>query len=399
MIPDIIEEHFEEADFLFEQRLLAVDSLSANSVELAWIDRRLRAHLDGLVLGAEIGWEFARETIREGSAGEAFAAATLALESGDADRLAEVEAAVPEAGDDARTGIAGAFSLTAFASGMEVLHRLLRTESPEAAAVAVEALSFRRFDPGRTVTVAIQGPPAPHLAASLRAAVRMRIPVEAAYVGRHADSEDPEVALAALEGLLLASPEQGRMRCRQAMESGPPPVAAGAAVLLGLVAGREDLPPLVRQTDAEDAAAARGALLGLGIFGETGNLHTILRGLEREETAGVARVALERMVGEECPTDEPERGPEPEEDEDAEIDWHPDDDLPGLDPDAMRDWWTRNGARFPPGTRFRRGREFEPGPPRPESPLRLQRLEALEHALARPGERLPPLYGMSVLRG
>ena len=72
MILDILEEHIEEADFLFCQRQLAFGMLDLNGEDLAEMDERLRAHLNGLLLSQDAAWDFVRDFLTTGSAGEAF---------------------------------------------------------------------------------------------------------------------------------------------------------------------------------------------------------------------------------------------------------------------------------------------------------------------------------------
>src|SRR5437763_10076952 len=69
--------------------------------DLAKLDGRVEAHIDGLRVAGEPGWEIAKGQLVEiGEPGEVFAAAVLAFEGGDAAQIQDVLAvgtAKPEA--------------------------------------------------------------------------------------------------------------------------------------------------------------------------------------------------------------------------------------------------------------------------------------------------------------
>ena len=105
---DIVEQHAEEAAFLWLLRDKAVDAPHYAPRHLARLEERVEAHLDGLRVAGEVGFEIATaELDRHPEMGELFAVSVLALESGDPARLApllEVARAAPEA----RRGLFGA---------------------------------------------------------------------------------------------------------------------------------------------------------------------------------------------------------------------------------------------------------------------------------------------------
>jgi len=88
---DILEEHIEEADFLWQQRANALASHDYTLDELAEVEERLLAHLDGLVLGEKAAWGLIEPKLMGGGeVGEVFAAAFVALDSGDSARVEAV---------------------------------------------------------------------------------------------------------------------------------------------------------------------------------------------------------------------------------------------------------------------------------------------------------------------
>ena len=87
---DVIEEHLEEADFLWRQRRNALGDRGYNLDRLAELEERLLAHLDGLILAEADAWDLLQPKLTEGDVGEAFAAAFVALASGEVDRRGQV---------------------------------------------------------------------------------------------------------------------------------------------------------------------------------------------------------------------------------------------------------------------------------------------------------------------
>ena len=87
IIPKIVEQHAEEAAFLWLLRDNAVYAPHYNLKDLVRLDNRVEAHLDGLRVAGDPGWELVKGAAADGGAGAVFAAAVLALESGKEERV------------------------------------------------------------------------------------------------------------------------------------------------------------------------------------------------------------------------------------------------------------------------------------------------------------------------
>src|SRR5215471_1933530 len=87
----ILTKHAEDAAFLWLLRDDAVRSNHYTHGELARLDSRVDAHLDGLAIARDAGWEICRSQLLEyPEAGEVFAAAVLALHPYHDARVADV---------------------------------------------------------------------------------------------------------------------------------------------------------------------------------------------------------------------------------------------------------------------------------------------------------------------
>jgi uncharacterized protein (TIGR02270 family) len=75
-----VEQHAEEAAFLWRLRDAAVQAPHYTLKDLAELDDRVEAHLDGLRVAGDEGWEISLEGLRYEEHGEVFAASVLAFE-------------------------------------------------------------------------------------------------------------------------------------------------------------------------------------------------------------------------------------------------------------------------------------------------------------------------------
>lgn len=90
VIPIIIEQHAEDAAFHWLLRDSAVHAPHYSLKDLSKLDNRVEAHIDGLRIAGEEGWEIANEILAMEDAGEIFTLAVLTFESGNETRIHNV---------------------------------------------------------------------------------------------------------------------------------------------------------------------------------------------------------------------------------------------------------------------------------------------------------------------
>src|SRR5829696_4357506 len=91
IIEPIITQHAEETSFLWILRNAAVDAPHYRLDHLAALDERVEAHIDGLRIAGDAGWQICADQLAQfGEAGEVFTAGVLALELRDAEKLRKV---------------------------------------------------------------------------------------------------------------------------------------------------------------------------------------------------------------------------------------------------------------------------------------------------------------------
>ena len=396
MLVDIVEEHRDDAAYLFERRQASLGMLDMTRADLAALDERLRASLDGILVAGNAVWDLVRPGLTKGSAGESFVAASIALESGNPSSVAELGTAMGGASGEIAEGILGACCLTSRPDVSGFLQQHLSGDSPNACVIALEALIYRRINPGPCLEQALQAPQGPLLVAGIRGVGVFRLRHHLHLVEAHACSPDPEVSETALESLLLLDPGRCRRRCREAMEA-ELPAAATAAGLLGVLGHSEDLEPLVRASGSGEARLAREAILGLGNLGDVAAVPLLIESLKKPRLAGVSGIALKRIFGEALAVKDNQ--PEETSDQEAEEgEWTADDDLPRLSPDGVKTWWEKEFSRYYSGVRHRAGAELGSSGKRPDTPLGLLRYEALERALVSESDVLLPEVAEAAVR-
>ncbi|TIQ73231.1 MAG: hypothetical protein E5X64_39705, partial [Mesorhizobium sp.] len=89
-IAAIVDQHAEDAAFLWLRRRREIDGPILDETDIGRIDQRLEANLEGLMAAGKAGWEAAQARFADyAEPGELFVLGVLALRWGDAD-LTEV---------------------------------------------------------------------------------------------------------------------------------------------------------------------------------------------------------------------------------------------------------------------------------------------------------------------
>ncbi|VAW56042.1 hypothetical protein MNBD_GAMMA07-946 [hydrothermal vent metagenome] len=90
IIKSIIEQHAEEAAILWLQRCDVIRDPHYSLKDIAHHDDRLEAHIDGLRIAGDAGWEICKTALTFNEPGEVFVAAILAFEGDDGKRVDNV---------------------------------------------------------------------------------------------------------------------------------------------------------------------------------------------------------------------------------------------------------------------------------------------------------------------
>ena len=154
VIESIVEQHAEEAAFLWILRDAAVQAPHYSLKDVADIDERVEAHIDGLRIAEDVGWSVCADALVQEEPGEVFAAAVLAFESGQDQRIKMVlEAAATD--PKLSRGLISALGWLRFDQVKEHIDQLLRSLTPELRRIGIAASAVHRQDPGPTLVDAL----------------------------------------------------------------------------------------------------------------------------------------------------------------------------------------------------------------------------------------------------
>lgn len=390
---DILEEHLDEAAFLWsrwEQVLVAPHYTLA---EVAGLEARLLAHLDGLVLGGPAVAARLLEPALESEEPERACAAALCL-------LAEENN--PDWGVISRwfskeieqvpAPMLRALMLCGRTGLQEQLSPLLKTHGLLVQAAIVELLASRRVGSGRVLEqLVVCNEPAAQVAA-LRAAARVPVPLASGLIRQGLESPIPSVRDAALEaGLVLGIRDAWSCCLRVAREHEPQGRFARVLLALG---GEEEASSLL--VDALGRPELReDALWAVGFSGRIALADAcvqLLRDARCARLAGEAFSAITGLVLQGAfvvePPEEEEPIPPEQESLDADLSLKPEGLLPMPKAEAVEEWWVRSRKGLDPRVRYLQGKPFSSAAlleQLEDGPMRRRAVHALELSIRSQG--------------
>ena len=397
IVPDIIEQHWEEAGLLWTRRGSAVSQASCTLPVLAKLDERIAAHLDGLRIAGEPGWEVCRKIAEWEDPGAAFVAGVLSFEGSDEARVGEVlELAAAKPG--LSRGLISALGWMEAVAAQPRIEQLLASASPVLRSIGLGAAAAHRLNLDGPLRESLRDPDEGVRARACRATGELGrvdlVPlVQAAGRSRsEACSFWSAWAVALLTGETRALehlqgwvpvPSPWQMRALQVWFRRQPGLVATSA----------------QREISRQPGLARLAIAAAAIIGDPGSIPWLLDQMDVPENRRLAADAFQTITGadfvmERLRLNSPPRPPVPE-DQGADAPPDPDRDLAWPEPKAIRQWWSRQGDRFIAGTRYLLGKpisiEWLQQVLR-QAPQHQRFGAALERAIRQPGQ---PLFNVA----
>ncbi len=350
---DVIEEHLDEAEFLWGQWERGLDAPNLSLDELGERDEeRLLAHVDGLVVAGPPAAARLLLPALDHPEPDRAAAAAFALTTSGEGGLDAVLAAVTRVPAARHAPLLRALSLSERPEIDARLGPWLGAEAPELRAAALSILAFHGVEPGRALGK-IRADDAPALVqAGVVAARNGRSRALQQLAGEAITSPAPALRDEAIRTGLILGFSAAWEACRRLVTSGDPS-SAGLLSLAAMVGGAAE-----RQAVHEALTVPsleRAAIEALAHAGTVAAAEACLVRLADPRFAPLAGAAFWTITG--LPLRVPlvsRRG--------REIDGDPPDaDLarlsreatfPRLDPPSVEAWWADNGARFDPEARY-----------------------------------------------
>jgi uncharacterized protein (TIGR02270 family) len=356
VIAELVRHHAEEVAFLYIPRQVLIAAPHVQLFELSRMDERIAAHLDGVAVAGEAGWDICDELLLEPSAGEVFLVAARALNTGEIGRLEALFALLSgEAG--LQRGLLSAFGWVQPKYLRGVAAQLLLSTEPLRRFVGVAACSMHRVDSGLLQSVDDAVP-----------VVRARALRAAGELGKR------ELLISALKAL-----QDEDLTCRHWAAWSAVLLSGGQGVLdrlseLALQPGLEQWRLLqlmlqaasvtrahaLLQSQPADAGGIMARIRGAGYVGDPNYVPWLISYMADQQFSRTAGESFSMITGVNLfqppffgnRPDELESDPNEEEDpEDDEINLDLDDNLPWPNQPAIKAWWDQHGARFTTGIR------------------------------------------------
>lgn len=361
-IPHIVEQHAEETAFLWLLRNNAVKEAHYNLMYLQRLEDRLEAHMDGLRVAQETGWEYALANLEQfKEAGELFATAALAFESSNPDYLKTlytIAEQIPEMVD----GLISALGWVEPQHLQGKVSGLLSSKSAFWRHVGIAACAIHRVDPKQFLEQALQDEDHALRSRALKACGELGRSDLREQITHHLHHPDGQVQFWAAWSLSLLGNRREAIPSLQSFVFTPTsPYAEEALRLLcrmqTLPETQQLLGSLVKQYQAW-----RLAIQGVGASGDSRYIPWLIQQMAIPEQARVAGEAFSLITGvdlayDDLEMDQPadfQAGPNEDADDDN-IALDVDENLPWPNPSLIQSWWQHHQAAFPNGQRYLMG--------------------------------------------
>ena len=353
----ILSQHSDQACFLWGSRRGAVGAPHYSLADLAKLDRRVDAHIDGLRIAEDEGWELCRKELDWKEAGEVFAAAVLAFESGADERIAEV-LKIGAASPELSRGIVSALGWLDYQQAEPHIKKLCASDSVTSCRIGIAASAVHRKDPGRPLQQAISDPDLLLKARALRAVAELGRLDLLSLIRRELNAKDDACRFWAAWSVTLLGGHTDAVQVLQSFAESVGPyreralkVAFPRLSIYSAHAWQKQL--------AANPKSVRMAAIGAGVMGDPYLIPWLIEQMKIPVLARVAGEAFTMITGvdiayDDLDTEKPEgfeSGPT-EDPADDNVEMDPDDRLPWPDPELIAKWWDQHKGEFHAGTRY-----------------------------------------------
>lgn len=392
IIEEVVDQYFGEAAFLWSQREAAVNSSIYSVQDLAYLDGRVEAHIDGLRVSGDYGWGLCEEGLDPADPGTVFAATVIAFESADKERMEMVMAAGYESISAFRAMVSGLgwMETQRFNS---IIGGLVRHKSRKYRRLGIAACGVRRINPKSYLDQAVNSSDLFLKAVALKTTGVLTRSDLLPRALEELHNEDHACRFAAAKSALLLGDRSALDTLGAFAQTDSAYTMPALEVALRLVDGQKARSWL--QALAKNPAQRRNMLVAVGYTGDPAYVPMLLKQMESPEYARVAGESFAVITGVDfvfaglnaVRPHGVQAGPNDDAD-DADVAMDQDEDLPWPDAERVAHWWQQNSGAFTPGVRYLSG-----SPVSPEVCIevlkngnqRMRKAAALELALHLPG--------------
>jgi uncharacterized protein (TIGR02270 family) len=361
IVPEMLMRHSEEAAFLWILRDAATQQPHYSLSDLARLDSRVDAHIDALRIAGDDGWAICNESLRVEEAGEIFAAAVLAFESGQKNRIDTVVQS-GTASPQLSGALVAALGWVTFLQVEPYITQLLATSSPLLRSLGIAAAAVHRQNPGPPLVSALAHADSFLKARALRTVGELGLGGLLNDVREHVSAREDYCRFSAAWSVTILSVDLTSLDILRSVTESNLPYREKA---LQVAVRRMDLPVANawQKKLAEDPKQVRIAIIAAGAVGDPVKVPWLIEQMKDQENARLAGEAFTMITGvdiayQDLDSDAPEgfvaRPTENPEDENVEMD--PDENLPWPNAEPIAKWWSAHQAEFQKGTRYLLGK-------------------------------------------
>ena len=356
ILSDILDQHTDGSAFLWQLRCRSVAMSHYSLADLAKLDQRVEAHIDGLRIAGEDGWQLARKEMAWKESGEVFAAAVLAFESNAPNKITEVlrvGAATPELA----RGVISALGWIEYEQAAPHIRNLCASELRSHRRIGIAAAAIHRQDPGRPLNDALNSGDLLLHARAARAAGELGRTDLVPIMQQDLNAKDAGCRFWAAWSSALLAGYSNTIQILQSIAESPGPFRERALQLALRRLSLQSAHAWNLQLSNE-SQSLRQAVIGAGIIGDPAMVPWLIERMSIPPLARVAGEAFTMITGvdlayQDLDCKQPENfeaGPN-EDPQDDNVEMDPDEKLPWPDVALIAQWWNKHHSEFQPGVR------------------------------------------------
>jgi uncharacterized protein (TIGR02270 family) len=356
-LSEVVTQHAEETSFLWSSRAAAVRQADCLLADLTRFDQRLEAHLDGLRVNGDAGWQLCRSVLDEGEPAALFAAGVLAFESRNDSRVGEVLKAGTASTQCARV-LVSSLGWLRHEQAFPFIQSLLSASQSSNRHIGIAASAIHRCNPGGPLRDATSDADTLLRSRALKAVGELGCADLLSKVRAGLGNPDPNVRFAAAWSAALLSLDADATSVLRTISESPVSHREGA---LTIAIRRMDFSTAKswQASLAKKQDTLRLAIAACGAVGDPELIPWLITQMKVPALARPAGEALSMITAVHIPYDKLEgEWPEgfeagPNEDpKDENVEMDPDENLPWPNPDLVQKWWEKNKGHFQSGVRY-----------------------------------------------
>ena len=356
VLPAVIEQHSDEASYLWLIRNRLVYAPHAGLAELTQHDERIEAHLDGLRLADEAGWKIIGGALKSGFSEYVFATAVLAFGEDDQGRIRQVMTSVKNDREKA-CSLISALGWIPYQQAEPFIRNLFDSVSAFDRYVGIAATAIQRRNPGHILEESVTDRNPLLKERALFAIGELGLgAVMGGLLRENLGHDDASIRFSAAWSATLS----GDAEAVEVLKSFVVPDSPYREMALNTLLRRMKQPAALSFQDhlklSHDTLSL--AVMGAGIIGDPVLVPWLLEQMKTPELARIAGEAFTMITG--AVIDRGElRGMRPEgfeagpndDPNDCNVAMDEDEYLPWPDPELMAKWWDKNKGRYVSATR------------------------------------------------